>query len=105
MSFSDLRSVRKAKEAKSFVKEASKLPQDGQPGASTPAQPEPELTEAAEIDAEVKSPTPPGDASPDSELVDDIHVRELPDALEIRKNAVSGRGVYAADDLNMGIYR
>lgn len=105
MSFSDLRSVRKAKEAKSFVTEASKLPQDDQSGASALAQFEPEITEPAEDDAEVKSPTPSRDASPDSELVDNIHVQGLPDTLEIRKNAVSGRGVYAADDFSMGTCR
>ncbi|KAF7797076.1 hypothetical protein EIP86_008268 [Pleurotus ostreatoroseus] len=54
-------------------------------------QPEPEITETAEAVQDVASPTVSHDSFMDSELVEDIHVRELPDTLEIRKNAVTGR--------------
>lgn len=101
MSFSDLRSAREARKAKSFVKDSSES-KNGQSDVSMLTQSEPGITDIDGAAQDEDAPSVSHDMFMDSELVDDIHVRELPDTLEIRKNAVTGRGIYAADDISMG---
>ena len=91
MSFSALRSARKPKEAKSFIKD----PVSNHATASEPLQ----QLETHDI-GERTGPSVPHDDS--TRLVHSLPITGLPTTLEIRQSAESGRGVYAKESFAIG---
>ena len=100
MSFADLRSSRKSKEAKSFLPgsfEQSSLKQNRLAPSESEgsleirdASKEPTTVEAAHTRADVTS------------AIQNLPIQGLPPSLEIRQSEESGRGVYAKEDFDMG---
>lgn len=100
MSFADLRSSRKSKEARSFLPgsfEQSSLKQNRLAPSESEgsleirdASKEPTTVEAAHTRADVTS------------AIQNLPIQGLPPSLEIRQSEESGRGVYAKEDFDMG---
>ncbi|KAJ3553381.1 hypothetical protein NM688_g3643 [Phlebia brevispora] len=104
MSFSDLRSARKSKEARSFVKASDNA------GHATPSHhesynissPAPDITDVGVAASPRNAMNLPSPGVDTTEPVVNLLVRGIPDTLEVRKSAESGRGLYAKDSFGVG---